>query len=59
VCSRFLSCSLIICCVRFVVPVEHVLSHCCDMCYFVYSSGSASCPALVSSRGGCCLFVVL
>jgi hypothetical protein len=25
VCSRFLSCSLIICCLRIVVPVEHVL----------------------------------
>jgi hypothetical protein len=29
--SRFLSCSLIICCMRVVVPVEHVLSHCCNM----------------------------
>jgi hypothetical protein len=37
-----------------VVPVEHVLSHCCDMCYFVYCSGSASCLMLVSRRGGCC-----
>jgi hypothetical protein len=53
-----LSCSLI-CCMRVVVPVEHVGSHCCNMCYFVYCSGSAGCPALVSSRGVCCFFVLL
>jgi hypothetical protein len=39
---------------RVVVPVEHVLSHCCNMCYFIYISGPASCLTLVSSRGGCC-----
>jgi hypothetical protein len=54
VCSRFLSCLLIICCVCIVVPVEQVLSHCCNMCYFVYCSGSASCLTLMSSCGGCC-----
>jgi hypothetical protein len=66
VCSRCVSCSFIICCVRVVVPVEHVLSHCCDMCYFVYCGGSASCLTLVSRRGGRCfssfydfLFVLL
>jgi hypothetical protein len=56
VCSRILSCSLIICCVRVVVPVEHMLSHCCNMCYFIYCSGSGSYPALVSSHGGCFFF---
>jgi hypothetical protein len=56
VCSRFLSFSLIILvyCVRVVVLVEHVLSHCCNMCYFDYCSGSASFLTLVSSCGGCC-----
>jgi hypothetical protein len=54
VCYRFLSCSLIICSVRIVVPVEQVLSHCCNMCYFLYCSGWASCLTLVSRRGGCC-----
>jgi hypothetical protein len=31
VCSRFLSCSIVICRVHVAVPVEHVLSHYCSM----------------------------
>jgi hypothetical protein len=54
VCYRFLSCSLIMCCVRVVVPVEPVLAHSCNMCYFVYCSGSTRCLTLVSICGGCC-----
>jgi hypothetical protein len=33
VCSRFLSCSMVICRVHVVITVEHVLSHYCSMCY--------------------------
>jgi hypothetical protein len=32
VCSRFLSCSMVICRVHVVITVEHVLSHFCSMC---------------------------